>query len=181
MSDYSQGKIYKIISSECDLVYYGSCAIPLNQRLSIHKNKYKCFLEAKFNYVTSFELLKQNNYEIVLVENYPCDSRKELELREGEYIKNNVCVNERVAGRTPKEYRQDNRETLLQKKKEYREANKEKIREQQKQYWQDNRERIREQKKEKVICEICGFEGSKSHLSRHQKTKKCLEHNIINI
>jgi hypothetical protein len=147
MSDYSQGKIYKIISSECDLVYYGSTVLQLNQRLALHKHHYKKYLKGIIRFVTSFELLKQNNYEIVLVENYPCDSRKELELREGEYIKNNVCVNFRVAGRTHKQWEQDNKEKILQK----------------------------------VICEICGFEGSKKWLSRHQKSKKCLEHNNIQL
>jgi hypothetical protein len=151
MEDYSQGKIYKIISSECDLVYYGSTVKTLNERLRLHKLDYKRQLIEPNYYVTSFELLKQNNYEIVLVENYPCNSKEELRLIEGEYIKNNQCVNKRIEGRTNEEY------------------------------YQDNRERILNQRKQKVICEICGFEGSKNNLSRHQKTKKCLEHNIINI
>jgi hypothetical protein len=175
MPDYSQGKIYKIISTDCDLVYYGSCAIPLNIRLSIHKSDYKSFLEGRFHYLTSFELIKQNNYEIVLVEDYPCDSRKELELREGEYIKNNVCVNERVAGRTHKQWEQDNRETLLQKKKQYYQDNYETIRERKIQHYQSNWERIREKQKEKIICEFCGFEGQKNKLPRHQKSKRCLD------
>ena len=33
------------------------------------------------------------NEEIELVENYPCNSKEELEKKEGEYIKNNECVN----------------------------------------------------------------------------------------
>jgi hypothetical protein len=182
MEDYSQGKIYKIISSECDLVYYGSTVETLDERLRIHLEQYKRYLKEKFNYITSFKLLEKENYEIVLVENYPCNSKKELRLREGEYIKNNQCVNKRIEGRTKKQYREDNRDIIRQKKKIYREENREIISQQRRQYREENREKILERKNKKICCEICGFEGSISNLSRHQKSKKCLEHNnIINI
>jgi hypothetical protein len=212
MSDYSQGKIYKIISSECDLVYYGSTVDPLNVRLIKHKSSYKCYLEGKKNYITSFEIIHKGNYEIVLVENYPCNSKEELRLREGEYIKNNECVNKFIPGRTTKEYHEANKEKIREYNKKYRvehndelreynkkyrvehndelrEYNKkyrvehnDELREQHKQYREANKEKIREHKNKKVICEICGIETLKSNISRHQKSKKCLEHNnIINI
>jgi hypothetical protein len=152
MSDYSQGKIYKIISSECDDVYYGSTVLQLNQRLALHKHNYKKYLKGITRFVTSFKIIESGNYEIVLVENYPCNSKKELELRERFYIENNECVNKFIPGRTKKEYEQD------------------------------NRERIRERKNKKIICNICGSEISKRYLSLYKKSKKCLEHNnIINI
>ena len=166
MSDYSQGKIYKIISSECDLVYYGSTCITLKERLIKHKSDYKYYLEGKKNYMTSFVIIEKGNYEIVLVEDYPCNSKAELHLRERFYIENNECVNKCIPGRTPKEYQRDNCEI---------------IREQRKQYYKDNCKIIREQQNEKVICEICGFEGSISSLRRHQKSKKCLEHKNIQL
>jgi ATP-dependent helicase YprA (DUF1998 family) len=192
MEDYSQGKIYKIISSECDLVYYGSTVDPLNVRLNIHKGTYNMYLKGNHHYVTSFGIIEKGNYEIVLVENYPCNSKKELRLREGEYIKNNQCVNHNVAGRTPEEYYEDNHERILNQRKEYREKNREIIRHKLKEYNEENREKInqrqrdynklnREKINQKIICNICGSEISKRYLSRHQKTKKCLEHNIINI
>jgi hypothetical protein len=43
-----------------------------------------------------------------LSENYPCNNRQQLERKEGEYIKNNECVNKVIAGRTDLEYRLDN-------------------------------------------------------------------------
>ena len=181
MEDYSQGKIYKIISSECDLVYYGSTVKTLNERLRKHKLDYKRQLIEPNYYVTSFELLKQNNYEIVLVENYPCNSKKELRLRERFYIENNECVNKFIPGRTPKEYYEDNHERILNQIKQYQHNNRKRIIEYKKEYYKTNREIILEQNKKKVICEICGFEGSKCNLNRHQKSKKCLEHNNIQL
>ena len=39
------------------------------------------------------------NCKIALVELFPCASKMELERKEGEYIKNNDCVNKTVVGR----------------------------------------------------------------------------------
>ena len=48
-------------------------------------------------------------------EDYPCNSKKELDAREGEYQKNNDCVNKRVAGRTKKQHYEDNKEIYSEK------------------------------------------------------------------
>jgi hypothetical protein len=155
MSDYSKGKIYKIISSECDDVYYGSTVKSLNQRLNLHLQNYKTYLKGERRYMTSFEIIDKSNYEIVLVENYPCNSKEELELREAEYIKNNQCVNKYIPCRTQNEWRKDNHQKTLGYKKKWRETNREKI-------------------NEKISCEICGYEISKSNIRRHQRSEKCL-------
>ena len=42
------------------------------------------------------------------IENYPCNSRQEVTRREGWRQRNNECVNHNIAGRTQKEYREDN-------------------------------------------------------------------------
>lgn len=39
----------------------------------------------------------------------------------------------------------------------------------------ENKEKILTQMKIKVICDCCNKSVNKSHLNRHQKTKKCLE------
>jgi len=128
MSDYSQGKIYKIISSECDLVYYGSTVQPLNKRFSIHKSKFKRLTNGLTKqYCSSFKIIEKGNSEIVLVENYPCQNKIELELREAEYIKNNDCVNKIIPCRTIKEWREANREKILEQNKEYYQENKEQL------------------------------------------------------
>lgn len=52
----------------------------------------------KKNYTTSFKILENNNYEIELIEDYPCGSKRELEARERywseQYINDGYeCVN----------------------------------------------------------------------------------------
>ena len=90
--------------------------------------------------------------EIILIKDYPCNSRKELEIEEGKYHRGNECINKNVAGRTKQEYREDNKE-------------KKKI------YYEKNKDIINEQKKEKINCE-CGGNYTRSVKARHFKTKK---------
>ena len=55
-------------------------------------------------------------------ENYPCENEEQLNKREGEIIREIGTVNNYIAGRTLKEYYEDNKE----KRKGYRETNKDK-------------------------------------------------------
>jgi hypothetical protein len=170
MKDYSKGKIYKIISSECDDVYYGSTVIPLNQRFNKHKSALKRWTNGLTKkYCTSYEILKKDNNEIVLVEDYPCQNEIELELKEAEYIKNNKCVNIIIPKRITKE-----------QKKEYisiyHEENREKILEQRREHYHENKELFSELRKEKISCEFCGSIIRKQHIRRHQRSQKCLSY-----
>jgi uncharacterized membrane protein YheB (UPF0754 family) len=78
--------------------------------------------------ITTFSLFDEfgvENCKIELVELFPCNSKIELEQREGFYIKNNDCVNKTTAGRTQKEYREDNKEVLQEYFKKHYQDNKE--------------------------------------------------------
>ena len=99
MNKYEMGKIYKIIDNTNGNEYYGSTIVNLNERKSRHVTDYKRYLNKKTDYVlTSFEIIKNNNYKICLVEDFPCNSKKELETREAYYIRNNNCVNKIIVG-----------------------------------------------------------------------------------
>mgnify|MGYP000844560719 CR=1 FL=1 len=54
-----------------------------------------------------------------LVEEYPCNNRQQLLIKEGEYIKNNECVNKCVAGRTKIEYSRQYHKDNAEKESEY--------------------------------------------------------------
>jgi predicted GIY-YIG superfamily endonuclease len=41
MPDYSNGKIYKLVSDKTAMIYIGSTTQDLNERLSGHKNEFK--------------------------------------------------------------------------------------------------------------------------------------------
>jgi hypothetical protein len=70
--NYKNGKIYKILCNLSGKVYIGSTCMPqLSQRLAKHKCDYKRYLQGKTNkMMSSYEVLKNNNYEIVLLELY---------------------------------------------------------------------------------------------------------------
>ncbi len=95
MVNYQNGKIYKIVDHTTDNIYIGStCEPTLAKRLSKHVTSYKCYTTTKLtNYLTSFDIIKNQNYEIILIENYPCQNRDELHAREAFWIQQIKCIN----------------------------------------------------------------------------------------
>ena len=145
------GTIYKIESitgeGKC---YVGSTIKTLTQRWSKHKNHYKYWKEHKTNYVRSaviFDLYGIDNCHIVLLENFECDTKTELRVKEGQYIKMLDTVNRYIAGRTDKEYREDTKEENKIKDKIYYQNHKREIKE----YYQKNKEKIKTQIKEWIL------------------------------
>ncbi len=94
-SDYSQGKIYKIVCNKTGLVYIGSTCKTLDKRLKQHEYDAKRYLDKTANkYVSSIYVIICNDYKMELIENYPCNHKKELETKERHYISNvEYCVN----------------------------------------------------------------------------------------
>ena len=188
MVNYHNGKIYKIVSdSEPNKVYIGSTTQQLSKRLGGHVSDYICFLNGKHHFVTSFDLLKNNDYQILLIENVSCENREELHKKEGEWIKkykNNddleECINKCIVGRTSKEYYNDNREAVLIQKKIYQEKNKDKIQQYMKDHYKQNHDKIKrdielynEKNRIKVNCEYCNSTLFKIYMAKHKRTKKC--------
>ena len=93
MPNYQNGKIYKIVSDNIEGTYYGSTADTLWSRFGTHNRHFRLWKKGKYHYVTSFKLIEAGNASIVLVENYPCNSKIELTARERHWIENNECVN----------------------------------------------------------------------------------------
>lgn len=105
-SRYSRGKIYQIVSESTEDIYIGSTTEPLlSRRLASHMVSYKCWVEGKSNYVSSFDILKYGDHQILLLEEYPCRSKDALHAREQQWIDQNrdICVNKFRAhsGATP--------------------------------------------------------------------------------
>jgi hypothetical protein len=121
--DYSKSKIYKIEVQngdvECDTVYIGSTTKELGHRMNIHKCNYKNWKSGKTNKLMSYELFDDfgvENCKIDLIELFPCDTKEDLLERECYYQKLYKCNNKCMAGRTKKQYREDNKETIKQQK-----------------------------------------------------------------
>ena len=153
MPNYQNGKIYKIINDENDLVYYGSTTQSLCRRFTRHKDYYKKFLETSKRLCYSTEILKYNNPMIILVEDFPCERKEQLTARERFYIENNKCVNKYIPGRTPEEYRKDKADIIKKKDIEYRTNNKEFLKESKMNLYNKNKDsenkKRRENRKEK--------------------------------
>ena len=165
--DYKNGKIYTIRSYQTDQIYIGSTTQTLTRRLSLHKSNFKKWKNGKFNYVSSYELMKYDDVYIELLELCPCENKMELCRREGELIREMECLNKRIEGRTDKEYKADNKEKIKIQRKTYRETNKEQIKIQTKEYREKNKDKINN----KYEC-YCGGKYRYSHKSKHFKSQK---------
>lgn len=142
-----KGKIYEIRDFETGNFYIGSTVLDLDERLNKHKRDYKKYLNDKEIFMSSFEILKNNNYDIYLLENFFCNSIRELQKREGKWqkiLKPFGCVNINIAGRNKKEYYEDNKEYYIK----YRENNMEKRKEYEKEYAEKNKDKVKEYQKE---------------------------------
>jgi len=139
MPDYSKGKIYKISSPNCVKIYIGSTTKSLNKRLIGHKT------DAKTKKCRSKIVIDCGNAIIELIELFPCESKTELERREGEIQKAtlNLC-NKLIAGRTDQEYYIDNKDKLAEYHIEYIIKNKDKIDGYHKAYKIKNKDKINE-------------------------------------
>jgi len=162
---YVNGKIYKIVCNLTGEVYYGSTIQKLNYRISGHKCSLGC--ESRL-------IINRNNYYYVLIENYSCNNKKELETRERWYVENNDCINKIIPTRTMKEWKEDNKEKIQVRDKIYREKIKDQSGEYKKEWYIQNKEQILEKAKEKIPCDICGSIVRKSDIVRHRRTKFCL-------
>lgn len=133
MSNYQNGKIYSIRSHQTEQIYIGSTTQSLASRLAQHRTQKN----------TSQIILQYPDAYIELIELFPCNTKEELNKKEGEHIRLNNCVNRCVAGRNPKEYKEDNKEQVKQKNKQWMEQNKEKH----KQWREQNKEKIKQYNK----------------------------------
>ena len=197
MPDYSQGKIYKLVSSQTDKMYIGSTTKSLKERFSEHKSSYQRYNNNECNqYYSSFKLLKYDDCKIELLENYNCDSKEELLFRERYYIENTEnSINENSPIKLDEEHIQDkklyylyNKEDLLNKRKVYYNLNKNIIQENIKKYRIQNKDKIRKlsnsYNKLKSFCSVCEVEINKSNFSHHEKSNKHqinLQNNLLHL
>ena len=86
MVNYQKGKIYKLVCNQTGKTYVGSTTQRLTDRLYAHKSHYIMFNKGTRCYVASFEVLKGGDYNIILVESFPCNSKEELFQRERFWI-----------------------------------------------------------------------------------------------
>ena len=179
MNRYEKGKIYKVVDLDFNKCYIGSTTEPLSKRMERHRRLYQRYKETgkvDTRCCSLFDEYGVENCKILLLEDYPCKTKEELLRREGEYIKNNECLNRCVAGRTAKEYKQEykeyfkekrhehyenNKEAHLKRTKEYQEQHKEEIAKRKHKYYEANKDIISDKKKEY-------YQNNKEAINQHK-------------
>ncbi len=187
------GIIYAIKSNQTQKYYIGSTLQNIEKRFGNHKYAYARYL--KYPDIqplySSFEIMKYDDCYIEEIEKYNCESKKHLQIREGELQKlhKNDIVNTSISGRTIEQYKIDNKEMLKEYRKEYNKKNIEKrklynkkTKHKRDKFYIDNRQKLKDiskqyyhKNKKTTIC-ICGGKINNLQPQQHQKTKKHIKY-----
>ena len=203
MNEYKHGKIYIIICLFTGEIYIGSTKEEsLKERIKLHTSLRRTYTQwvangkrgEKVSNITSFSLIARGMWTYFCLENYPCNSKKELQLREGHHIRlckkkyGALCVNKVIPGRTDAEWKKDNPESIKRSnqkqytknavkyredKKVYRKENPEKCKARVKKCREKNGAKYDARAKEKLECQFCGLHVNRGHIRRHERSQTC--------
>lgn len=145
MVNYSKSVIYKIVcNTDGTLIYVGSTC-SFTTRKSQHKSACYNTNNKTYNFPL-YNMIRENggwdNFRMVIIEEYPCETKLQLCIREEELrVEYNANMNGQSAYTNKKDYN--------------------------KEYWKDNNEKINK----KITCE-CGCFVVKRNMNQHLKTDK---------
>ena len=155
--NFANTMIYKLCCNDVSITdLYVGATTNFKQRKGQHKRRC-CNPNDKSHHLKVYQFIRENggwnNWNMILVEQYPCENQLESNKRERywfEFLQG--TLNSLIPGRTMKEWRQKNAVKKAEQKKEYDKAYKQdnavKIAEQRKIYLEKNAVKIAEQKKE---------------------------------
>ena len=181
METYKSGKIYLIFDEDHpEQFYIGSTYYDdIKERLAVHRSTsknpvWKGMLLYKYvNQIGSWDRMK-----IVLIKDIQREiTIQELRTYEGSYIKLlTPPLNKNIAGRSHKQYLNDNKDIIKEQVKKYQIEHKDIIKEQHKkyqiQYVIDHIEKIKERQNKKFDCVVCNGSFTYSHKLKHLKSLK---------
>ena len=199
-SDYSKGLIYKLCCRDTNIkdIYIGSTCNFVKRKYN-HKGACNNENHNGYNHPI-YKFIREkggwDNWNMVLVKYFSCNSRLELLKEEqnvieefGEYTTLNrqrtwrsvEYVKEYLKNNSKKHYI-NNKEKYKKKNTKYNEDNKEKIKEYKRKWVEDNKEKVEEYKrkneeqgKQPYTCLTCNRTMRKSNKLRHEKTKTHLQ------
>ena len=166
--DYSNAIIYKIWSNNTGRCYIGSTVSRLSTRVSTHRSDYKTYKKTGKRYCSSSIILEDGDIKYERIAKNPCENLEQLRKAEGFYQKKYECVNINTAGRTVKEWYQDNKERVSKQQKKYNSKNKKQLLKYQKEYYQENK--VKKNKKNNCLC--CKGKYTTKNWAQHAKAKK---------
>jgi len=163
---YEKGMIYKLCCKDANIteIYIGS-TINKHRRKAHHKSDCNNPNHTKYNLYV-YQFIRENggfdNWDLVILEEYPTENKNELVWKEREWIELlKPSLNSIRPAITTEECRE------YQKK--YYEENTERICERTKIYYENNREKVSEKGKERVKCDICDKDLARCSLTKHKK------------
>lgn len=172
--DHSKALIYKIVCNDLNIkdCYVGSTT-DFRKRKNHHKSVCNNANSKRHN-LNVYQFIRANggwdNFNMVLVELYPCETSLELLKRERHWTEQlkanlNIMKNQGII--------KEIGEALYSKNKfkEYKEKHKEDMAINNKQYRLKNADRIKEYKSTKHMCE-CGCNYTNGHKQRHERSQK---------
>jgi hypothetical protein len=171
ITDYSKTIIYKLCCNDINItdIYIGHTT-NFTKRKNCHKRNTYNENDKKYN-IKVYQFIRENggwdNWSMIMVEEYSCNSKLEAEKRERELIEElKASLNCIIPTRNKKEYYQDKKEHIKIVHKKYYINNNDKLKEKDKEYYENNKEIF----KVKYNCE-CGGCYTFKNKNTHFKTK----------
>ena len=187
--DYSKTIIYKIV---CDDLSVKDCyvghTVNMTKRKWGHKSACNNENDKSYNYKI-YKIIRENggwdNWNMLLVEKFPCKDKYEASKREREvYEELDAKMNMLIPYRTQeelkeykkqsdKQYNKEHKEEIAEKKKQYNKEHKEEIAEKKKQYREKHKEKLKQyhKKYDEEHKEVIA-EKRKQHYQEHKEQRK---------
>jgi hypothetical protein len=132
-----------------------------------------------------YQFIRENggwdNWDMIMIENYSCNSKLEATKRERELIEElKATLNRNIPSRTHQEWKERNKDKIKENNINYKSLNKDIIKEKDIVYRQLNEDKIKARQTQKFDCE-CGGHYNYAHKIRHIQTKKHQEYLKVSI
>jgi hypothetical protein len=174
--DYGKTNIYKIVCNDLTIkdCYVGH-TINMTERKCAHKTHCNNEKDKRYNFKI-YQIIRENggwdNWNMVLVEKFPCNNRQEACKREREVLEElDAKMNTLIPYRTQEERKKE--------RKEYYQEHKAGLKQYIKQYHQEHKAEINENRKEKlkekIECKYCAKRLTKGSMYHHRKICKSKE------
>ncbi len=102
--NYSKAKIYGIRSAQTTKWYIGATTLRLCERMAQFRKHYKAYQAGREAHDCVYDLLQYDDTLIYLIEDYPCNSKDELNARLAEYTQDYATnlINSKKKKKAPK-------------------------------------------------------------------------------
>ena len=172
MNKYSNSIVYKITNNLYNETYYGSTIQTLKDRIKEHKRHFNRFLDDKTNWCQSYQIIMDGNYKVEKVEDFPCNSLRELLQREDYYILNYDNINQNRSHNTPEERKAIR--AIVDKIRHDKNGSEKNDK------YKKHLKAVNERGNQIVNCPNCDKSIRYDSIYRHKKTKYCLTYNTQN-